>query len=774
MDNHTNNLNRVNSIRWWVIWDVAALQLSLALVYWARYKSPWFVQPAGESLTLFEHAVPALYLTIGWMLLFGLFGLYRRRAVTTPFREITRVFNAVTFGSLVIAVLTFDPVDPVSSTRGILLAYWVTMILLLGLPRWWVFRRYDPIPGPETGAWEGTYRRRLLILVTDLVLIILAYYMAFWLRFDGEIPATQFALFYNTLPLVIIIRTAAFLYFRLYGGMWRYASINDLLSIVKAVSIGTGFLVLPVFFAQAAGYPRSVFIIEWFLLIVFLGGSRFLIRALREFTPRFFWTGRRVLVIGAGDAGEMIVRELKKTPDLHQWPVALIDDDPAKRGTRLHGVPVLGNTDEIPTVVNRYGIDQVLIAIPSATGAQMRRIVTRCREIEVDFKTVPVLKELIGGRVSVHQLRDVRVEDLLRREAVILDTPKIAEFMQNRAVMITGAAGSIGSELVRQMFHFSPSRVDLVDRSENGLHDLAHELRRKYPQLPFRVFVADICDGPRFERLLSKTPPEIIFHAAAYKQVPLMEAHPDAAVLNNIGGSAFLLDWAKRVGVRAFVLISTDKAVHPRSVMGATKRAAEMLSGIYAHNSGMKVVAVRFGNVLGSEGSVIPLFRRQIAAGGPVTVTHPEVTRYFMTCTEAALLVVQAAALGQTGDIMVLDMGEPVKIIELAKDLVTLSGLTPDVDIEIKITGLRAGEKLDEVLFENSAAGRPSEHQKIMIAPEDPVPPDDFADRVEDLLAIAKTGDRAATRRALVELVPTYRMADPPVYEPSKSGPESK
>ncbi len=612
-----------------------------------------------------------------------------------------------------------------------------------------------------------------MILVTDLALIVLAYYMAFWLRFDGQIPAAQFSLFYNTLPLVIIIRTAALLYFRLYGGMWRYASINDLLSIVKAVSIGTGFLVLPIFFAQAAGYPRSIFIIEWFLLIVGLGGSRFLIRGLREFTPRIFRTGRRVMVIGAGDAGEMIIRELKKNPDLNQWPVAIIDDDPTKRGTRLHGVPVLGTTDEIPAVVSRYGIDQALIAIPSATGAQMRRIVTRCRKTGVDFKTVPVLKELIGGRVSVHQLRDVRVEDLLRRESVVLDTPQIAEFMQNRAVMITGAAGSIGSELVRQMFHFSPSRVDLVDRSENGLHDLADELRRKYPQLPFRVFVADICDGPRFERLLSKTPPEIIFHAAAYKQVPLMEAHPDAAVLNNIGGSAFLLDWAKRVGVRAFVLISTDKAVHPRSVMGATKRTAEMLGGIYAHDSGMKVVAVRFGNVLGSEGSVVPLFRRQIAEGGPVTVTHPDVTRYFMTCTEAALLVVQSAALGRTGDIMVLDMGEPVRIIDLAKDLVVLSGLTPDVDIEIKLTGLRAGEKLDEKLFENGAAGRPSEHQKIMIAPDDPPPPDDFTERVEKLLAIAKTGDRAATRRGLVELVPTYRMADPPIYEPTKSDPES-
>jgi FlaA1/EpsC-like NDP-sugar epimerase len=773
MDANADKTGRVRTIRWWVVWDMLALQLSLALVYWARYKSAWLSPPAGENLTLIEHAVPALYLTIGWMLLFGLFGLYRHRTVTTPFREITRVFNAVTFGTLVIAVLTFDPVDPVSSTRGILLGYWAVMILFLGAPRWWVFRRYDPAPGPETGAWEGTYRRRLLILVSDLVLIILAYYLAFWLRFDGGIPADHFSLFYNTLPLVIIIRTAALLYFRLYGGLWRYASINDLLSIVKAVSVGTGFLVLPVFFAQAAGYPRSVFIIEWFLLIVFLGGSRFLIRGLREFTPRFFRTGQRVLVIGAGDAGEMIIRELKKNPDLNQWPVGLIDDDPAKRGTRLHGVPVLGTTDEISPVVSRYGIDQVLIAIPSATGAQMRRIVTNCRKIDVEFKTVPVLKELIGGRVSVHQLRDVRVEDLLRREAVVLDTPRIAEFMQNRAVMITGAAGSIGSELVRQMHRFSPSRVDLVDRSENGLHDLADELRRLYPHLPFRVFVADICDGTRFERLLSKTPPEIIFHAAAYKQVPLMEAHPDAAVLNNIGGSSFLLDWAGRVGVRAFVLISTDKAVHPRSVMGATKRAAEMIGGMYAHGSPMKVVAVRFGNVLGSEGSVVPLFRRQIAAGGPVTVTHPEVTRYFMTCTEAALLVVQAAALGRTGDIMVLDMGEPVRIIELARDLVTLSGLTPDVDIEIKITGLRAGEKLDEVLFENGAAGRPSAHPKIMIAPDDPPPPEDLTERVEKLLEIARTGDRVATRRGLVELVPTYRMADPPMYEPSKSGSES-
>jgi len=768
MDRRPHKNNHLNAIRLWVAWDLVALQVALALVYWVRYKSAWLGLLASGDLALLDHAAPALYLTIGWMLLFGLFGLYRRREVTTPFRELTRVFNAVSFGTLILAVLTFDPVHPVSSTRGVLLGYWAVLILFLGLPRWWVFGRFDPLPGPETGTWEGTYRRRLLVLVNDLALIVLAYYLAFWLRFDGEIPADQFILFYNTLPLVIIIRTAAFLYFRLYGGLWRYASINDLLSIVKAVSVGTGLLVLPIFFARASGYPRSVFIIDWFLLIVFLGGSRFLIRSLREFTPRFFRTGRRVLVIGAGDAGEVIIRELKRTPDLNQWPVALVDDDPAKRGTRVHGVPVLGNTDEIPATVSRLGISQVLIAIPSATGAQMRRIVTRCREIGVDFVTVPALKEIIGGRISVHELREVQVEDLLGREAVVLDTPKIAEFMQNRAVMITGAAGSIGSELARQMHRFLPSRVDLVDRSENGLHDLADELRRRYPQLPFRLLVADVVDEARFARLLFKTPPEIIFHAAAYKQVPLMEAHPDAAVINNIGGSANLLSWARQVGVRAFVLISTDKAVHPRSVMGATKRAAEMLSRKYAGNSTMKTVAVRFGNVLGSEGSVVPLFKRQIAAGGPVTITHPEVTRYFMTCTEAALLVVQAAAIGKSGDIMVLDMGEPIKIIDLARDLIALSGLTPGVDIDIQITGLRAGEKLKEELFENSALGRPSEHAKIWVAPENEDPPEDFLDRIAHLLAVAKSGDRAATRRALIELVPTYCITDPPVVEPSK------
>jgi len=754
-------------------WDVVALQAAFLIVYWARYKSPWLGAAVVEETSILDYAAPGLYLTIGWMLLFGLFGLYRRRAVTTPFRELTRVFNAVSFGTLALAIATFDPVNPVSATRGVILSYWAILILLLGLPRWWVFRRFDPEPGPNTGAWAGSYRRRLMVLVNDLVLIVLAYYLAFWLRFDGIIPADQLQLFYNTLPLVIIIRAAAFLYFRLYSGLWRYASINDLLSIVKAVTVGTGLLVLPIFFARAAGYPRLVFITDWLLMIVFLGGSRFLIRGLREFTPGFLRTGDRVLVIGAGDAGEMIVRELKKSPELNQWPVGIIDDDPGKRGMRLHGVPVLGNTDEIRAIAARYSVDQVLLAIPSATGAQMRRIVARCREIGAEFKTVPALKDIIGGRVSIRQMREVRVEDLLGRESVVLNTPRIAEFMQNRAVMITGAAGSIGSELVRQMHRFSPSRVDLVDRSENGLHDLADELRRTYPALPFRVMVADITDGPRFERLLAKTPPEIIFHAAAYKQVPLMEAHPDAAVLNNIGGSWSLMRWAEQVGVRAFVLISTDKAVHPRSVMGATKRAAEILSILQARKSNMKTVAVRFGNVLGSEGSVVPLFKRQIAAGGPVTVTHPDVTRYFMTCTEAALLVVQAAAIGNSGDIMVLDMGEPVKIIDLARDLISLSGLKPDVDIEIKIVGLRAGEKIEERLFENGARGRPSEHGKIWIVPEDSDPPEGFAARAAELLEIAKTGDRVATRRGLVELVPTYRMTDPPVFEPAEKAAES-
>ncbi len=773
MDKRNVRRLSANQMWWWVLWDVAVFQVALAGVYWIRYRSPWFSPPSVE-IQLADYGVPALYLTVGWVILLALFGVYRHRTVTTPFRQFTRVFNAVTFGTLAIAVLTFDPVEPVTTTRGVLLGYWAALVLLLGVPRWWVYRRLDPVPGPETGAWEGTYRRRLLILITDLALIITAYFLAFWLRFDGNIPAEQMALFINTLPLVIIIRTAALLYFRLYSGMWRYASINDLVSIVKAVSVGSAVLVLPVFFAHVPGYPRSVFIIEWFLLIVFLGGSRFVIRLLREFSPRLLHPGRRVLVVGAGDAGEMIVRELKKDTAVSQQPVGIIDDDPAKRGTSLHGVPVLGNTDELPAVVRQYRVDQVLLAIPSATGSQMRRIVTKCRETGVEFKTVPVLKELIDGRVSVNQLRDVRVEDLLRRDAVVLDTPKISEFMQHRAVMITGAAGSIGSELARQMIRFSPSRVDLVDRSENGLHDLADELRREYPTLPFRIMVADVTDGARFERLFARTPPDIIFHAAAFKQVPLMETHPDAAVLNNIGGSLLLLDWAKRVGVQAFVLISTDKAVFPRSVMGATKRVAEMLGQFYAVASSTKVVAVRFGNVLGSEGSVVPLFKRQIAAGGPVTVTHPEVTRYFMTCTEASLLVVQAAAIGHTGDIMVLDMGEPVRIYDLATDLVALSGLTPGVDIEIKITGLRAGEKLSESLFENGARGKPSEHPKIMIAPDNQPLESDFGEQVGHLLDVARTGDRATTRRALAELVPTYSMADPPMYEPSEQDSRQK
>ena len=769
MGEYANKNNHHNMLWWLLSWDAVALQLALVLVYWARYYSPWFGSPPVAGLTLLDYAAPATYLTIGWLLVFTLFGLYRRRTVTTPFQQVTRVFNAVSFGTLVLAVLTFDPVNPVSSTRGVLFAYWALLIVLLGVPRWWIYRRLDPLPGPDTGAWEGNYRRRFLVLVNDLALIALAYYLAFWLRFDGEIPREQMLLFRNTLPLVILIRVAAFLYFRLYSGLWRYASINDLFSIVKAVSVGTGLLVLPIFFARASGYPRSLFIIDWFLMIVLLGGSRFLIRGLREFMPRFLRSGQRVLVVGAGDAGEMIVRELKRNSELNQWPVGLVDDDPARRGTRLHGVPVLGNTDEIPQLATRFSIDQVLIAIPSATGAQMRRIVMRCRESEVDFKTVPALKEIIGGRVSMQQVRGVQVEDLLGREAVVLDTSRIAEFMQNRVVMITGAAGSIGSELARQMHRFSPARVDLVDRSENGLHDLADELHRKFPRLPFRVLVADIADGERFARLFFKTPPEIIFHAAAYKQVPLMEAHPDAAVLNNIGGTASLLRWADQSGVGAFVLVSTDKAVHPRSVMGATKRVAEMLARFFAGRSAMNIVTVRFGNVLGSNGSVVPLFKRQIAEGGPVTVTHPDVTRYFMTCTEAALLVMQAAAIGKSGEILVLDMGEPVKIVDLARDLVTLSGLTPGVDIEIKVVGLRAGEKLHESLFENGAPGRLSAHPKIWVAPEDADVAEDFPVRFERLLTIAGNGDRAATRRALAELVPTYSIADPPVFEPSMS-----
>lgn len=738
--------------RWrWILWDLIALQGAFAVVFWLRFR----LDSSGTDslVTPLEYLGPAWWISVGWVVLFLAFGLYRRDGFTSRTAELGRVTFATTFGTLILAIVTFDPARPLTD-RTALVGYWAALMLLMGGGRLLPTLKTEANADGEGG---GINSRRMAIFGADGLAVAISYYIAFWLRFDGSIPTDAMSAFWNTLPLVFLIRLASFTYFQLYSGVWRYASINDLISILKAVSVGTTLLVLPFFFFGVPGYPRSVLIIDWFLMVSFLGGSRFALRAIREATPRFLRRGRRILIIGAGDAGEMLVREFSKDPSGPMVPVAFIDGDGKKHGARLHGVPVVGDMNQLDATVKKHNVAEILIAIPSATGEQMRRIVAACSLTGIPFKTVPSLREMIESHASVRQMRAVKVEDILRRTPIDTAPIQVSEWLAGRRVMVTGGAGSIGSELVRRILRFAPSEVILVDRAENALHDLLDELSRVPKRARLEGALVDITDRQRFHNLFGHRPPDVIFHAAAYKQVPLAEAYPDAAVLNNVGGSRYLMDWALERGVDTFVNISTDKAVRPCSVMGATKRVAELLALRRATEGQTKFVSVRFGNVLGSDGSVVPLFERQIRGGGPVTVTDPNVIRYFMTAGEAASLVLHAATIGENGQLLALDMGDPVRIYDLARDLILLSGLRPEIDIPIQIVGLRPGEKLSEDLYDPGVVPKPSGHDKIWVIDAIDDAARDFESLVTELLTTARGGDRDKTLQMLLRIVPGYQ-----------------
>ena len=437
-------------------------------------------------------------------------------------------------------------------------------------------------------------------------------------------------------------------------------------------------------------------------------------------------------------------------------PVGIIDDDISKQGLRLHGIPVLGGSHEIARLAVKHNVSEAIIAIPSATGDQMRRLVDTCRSANLNFKTLPPLRDIINGQVVLSQVRGIKVEDLLGRTPVRLDSIRLAQFIKGKRVLVTGGGGSIGSEICRQVMRFRPASLTAIDRAENRLYEIYLELNEKYGDELLEPYVADINDVKKMEHIFTQTRPEVIFHAAAYKQVPFMELFPEEAVSNNIFGTRFLVELADKHDVGSFVLISTDKAVKPSSVMGATKRIAEMYVQSFARQSRVSFITVRFGNVLNSDGSVVPIFRRQIESGGPVTVTHPEVTRYFMTIKEAALLVIQAAAIGNSGDIMVLNMGEPVKILDLAKAMITLSGAVPDEDIRIVFTGLRPGEKLTEELFDEEGLTN-SEHENILIARPTEYDPEIFLSELKQLRNAVSECDHEAIRQLLAEIVPGYQ-----------------
>lgn len=551
----------------------------------------------------------------------------------------------------------------------------------------------------------------------DMVMVPIAWVGAYWLRFNLEpIPEAYLREALTLLPVVLLAQAIMFWYFGLYRGIWRFASLQDLSRILKAVGGGVAVAAIVSFIlTRLQGVPRSVFFIHTGLLVLLLGGPRFFYRSLKDRTD-YGRSGERALIVGAGHAGEQLARELLRDPSSSYYPVAFVDDDRAKVGKEIHGVPVAGQSRDLPRIAAEYRTDLIVIALPEASSGSRRRVIEVCELTGLPFRTLPPLQDLVSGRVSVRDLRNVEIDDLLGREPVQLDWSAITEQHRGRSVLITGGGGSIGSELCRQIARLEPSLLVVFEQSELNLYNVEFELKRQFPKLSLAVVLGDVGDPVLVEKSLAAYRPEVIFHAAAYKHVPLLEGQIRSAVRNNILGTRTLARAANRIGCRSFVLISTDKAVNPGNVMGMTKHVGEMYCQALNDESPTRFLTVRFGNVLGSAGSVIPLFQKQIAEGGPVTVTHPDVTRFFMTIPEATQLILQANSVGEGGEIFVLSMGEPINIRYLAEQLIILSGKKLGEDIEITYTGLRAGEKLHEELFQEGEALIKTLHPKLLLA----------------------------------------------------------
>jgi len=607
-------------------------------------------------------------------------------------------------------------------------------------------------------------RRRTLIITSQLVLVVASYLLSFLLRFDFDLTTQNnwpLNTFLKSLPLLLLLRAAAFYYWDLYRGWWRYVGMSDLLDIIKAVLTSSIVFMILIMFVFRAEYPRSVFLIDAFICVTFLGGVRFALRAFREATrlpPRD--TAHNVLIYGATEIGVEILKEIRTNPHLHMRVLGFIDDYPLKKGYKIHGVSVLGNGEDLPRLLARFSVNDVIITTHTLKPKDLGALITRFRDSGVRFRIVPAMRDVLGGRVSLKQLRDVDVEDLLGREAVNLDLELIRQAFSGRRVLITGAGGSIGSELARQCAALFPARLLLLERNENNLFYIDWELKKRFNSVAVVSVVGDCGDPTLVRDLLTRERPDIILHAAAYKHVPLMESNAVAAILNNDKATKVLAELSAEHGIEKFVLISTDKAVRPQNVMGRTKRLAEWIVLEQARRqSRTRFMAVRFGNVLASEGSVIPLFRRQIAEGGPVTVTHPEMTRYFMTIPEAVQLVMQATAMGRGGEIFVLEMGEQIPIVDLARNLIRLSGLEPERDIEITFTGLRPGEKLREELWDNMEDIGPTSHDKIRVVRKVHPIPENFAGELEQLIVLAEKGEESRSRLALSKLANGDQLA---------------
>jgi len=612
-----------------------------------------------------------------------------------------------------------------------------------------------------------------LMVITDVLLFTIALYLSYFFRFDFNFANINFEQIGDLLFWILPLKVFIFFTIGLYRGMWRYTSVKDFWLLIQACFIATVLIMVIILtISRFSGYSRSIFFIDGIFTFVLTGGVRMAIRSFfamfgnqaMNVSSSLLSKTTRVLIVGAGDAGEKILREINDNYKLNYEVVGLIDDDEQKQGRTIHGVRVLGPVDRLPKILKRETIHQILIAVPSASGDRIRRIVETCQQCNLDYKILPGIGDLIDGRVSVKLLRDISYEDLLGRSPVQLNVRDIRNYLDDKTILITGCGGSIGSELCRQVVKYQPHRLILLDSSESNLFNIQMEIINEHFFRYCEAILGHVQDEALMNNIFEKHKPEVVFHAAAYKHVPMMEKNPWQAVLNNIMGSRVAMEMAIKHHVERFVLVSTDKAVRPTNVMGASKRVTELIMQCQQGN-GTRFMAVRFGNVIGSSGSVIPLFRRQIEQGGPVTVTHPEINRFFMTIPEAAQMILQAGTMGEGGEIFILRMGTPIKIAEMARDLIRLSGKEPDVDIKIVFTGLREGEKLYEELITVGEDIMPTSHKKVMVlqsngfingAKNSEEAKKYLYNKLDQLAGLAAQHDARGIKVKLKEIVPEY------------------
>ena len=611
------------------------------------------------------------------------------------------------------------------------------------------------------------YFRNRHLFFLDILLLPIAAYLAFMLRLERFDLTSYWATYLIFAAIAVVVVPIVFRFVGVYSRYWRFASIEELLLLTGAITIAAltigGISILVTTLLPMKTVPRSIPIIFLGIALAFTAGTRLLVRiSSRQPLTRADFRTKRVLIAGAGEAGQMLARDIRQHPEKGLQVVGFVDDDPDKQNLNVRGLPIFGGREKIPELVESTGIEEVIIAMPSAPGSAVREIVEICKNAAIKARILPSLSEIITADVGLRHLRPVDINDLLRRDPIETDLAAVYDLVCEKTVLVTGAGGSIGSELCRQIAKARPAQLILLGHGENSIFEIYHELRDEFKAGHTRVehitpVIADVRDGARLQQVFTEHKPEVVFHAAAHKHVPLMEANPIDAITNNILGTHALLEVCLAHDVTHFVLISTDKAVNPANIMGVTKRMAELLVQEAAQRSGKPYVSVRFGNVLGSRGSVVPFFKKQIEAGGPVTVTHPEVTRYFMTIPEAVQLVLQAAAMGESGDLFMLEMGEPVKIVDLARDLIRLSGLTPDEDIKIIFTGLRPGEKLAEELYQDHENYLPTAHEKILRVTTTTVPPEELLKAVDLLYDLARLGKLQEALALIAHLVPEYR-----------------